>query len=181
MVGRDRRVGGYCEGHEKDAASVDSSFTLARLERRAALASFVHFKVTTSALADCHLLPTWCSAYYWPCNGKSLVRFRIVHSTWQMTRCGAVLNSDITIYSITILHSTMNNSLIDPFILAQDYPESLTGRLSRFIICDQGFPGRLTRFRIWARNLHQVQPQRGLARFWEGSYGITSSRNLSGY
>ena len=28
----------------------------------------------------------------------------------------------------------MNLSLIDPFILAQDYPESLTGKLSKYFL-----------------------------------------------
>lgn len=30
----------------------------------------------------------------------------------------------------------MNLSLIDPFVLAQDYPDSLTDKLSAYCICD---------------------------------------------
>ncbi len=38
----------------------------------------------------------------------------------------------------------MNLSLIDPFILAQDYPESLTGKLSKFLSIQLIFYIKLT-------------------------------------
>ena len=52
----------------------------------------------------------------------------------------------------------MNLALTDPFILAQDYPEALTGKLS-MIAPFAFFTFLLTNLsRIWTCNVSQIQP-----------------------
>ena len=53
----------------------------------------------------------------------------------------------------------MNNSLVDPFVLAQDYPESLTGHLSKSLEPQASFlVGKsLISFRVWTFDLCSFQ------------------------
>jgi COMPASS component SWD1 len=56
----------------------------------------------------------------------------------------------------------MNLSLIDPFILAQDYPDALVGKLRQsqqsYLMCD------LMTFRLRPRHLRSLQSERRLPR-----------------
>lgn len=61
----------------------------------------------------------------------------------------------------------MNLSLIDPFVLAQDYPDSLTGKLSTYLLTAISYllasilgAKQTIRIRKWPRNMPSIQPQR---------------------
>lgn len=64
----------------------------------------------------------------------------------------------------------MNLSLIDPFVLAQDYPDSLTCKLSEHESrLSPVFLSVLKGCRFWACGLHSLQPQRRLPCLWQGN------------
>ena len=56
----------------------------------------------------------------------------------------------------------MNLALTDPFILAQDYPEALTGKLSPYIyLTETSRNANVFACRIWSRYLPSIQSQGG--------------------
>ena len=73
----------------------------------------------------------------------------------------------------------MNLSLVDPFVLAQDYPDTLTEKLSMSSTAD------MARFfadhpRKWTCNLSTVQPQRRLSSVWTGWFSNIKTELLTG-
>lgn len=64
----------------------------------------------------------------------------------------------------------MNLALTDPFILAQDYPEALTGKLSGFPVAMATSTSAEHTIRIWSCDLSQVQPQRGFPCFRQSTF-----------
>ena len=64
----------------------------------------------------------------------------------------------------------MNLSLIDPFILAQDYPDALTGKIREIGHCCCPFVILTELARLWTRYLLALQPQRRSARYRKGTF-----------
>ena len=68
----------------------------------------------------------------------------------------------------------MNLSLIDPFILAQDYPDALTGKIRMTCYYLRLIGYLQTLHRIRTRNLFAVQPQRRFTCLGQGVMNLQS-------